>query len=278
MKQLIFSNLDGTLLNKNHKFSYFTKATIKKIMKQGVPFIINTGRITKSAIYLAKKLNCHKYNGYVISNNGCQIYSFLDHKLICDKFIDSLDLKRINSYLYEHKNIVDVHFYGRNSISAYEETYELKFWSKLMRSTFNVADEENTLEEINNRNNDVTSRVLLIFKTNDTEEINSVISTIRAMFKKLNIIEYTQKFYEIRPSKVDKGIALEFITKLLGANIKDTIAFGDSYNDLSFIKASGMPIAVKNAIPLLKLEASEIIESNSKNGPALYLWKKFLNK
>jgi cof-like hydrolase len=44
MYKAVVSDLDGTLLNEEHKVSPFTKETIELLLEKGIKFYIATGR------------------------------------------------------------------------------------------------------------------------------------------------------------------------------------------------------------------------------------------
>ena len=44
MHKAVVSDLDGTLLNEEHKVSPFTKETIELLLEKGIKFYIATGR------------------------------------------------------------------------------------------------------------------------------------------------------------------------------------------------------------------------------------------
>lgn len=57
---------------------------------------------------------------------------------------------------------------------------------------------------------------------------------------------------EIIPREIDKGKGMELICQYYGADMKDTIAFGDSMNDYEMMRAAGCSIAMGNACEELK--------------------------
>lgn len=57
---------------------------------------------------------------------------------------------------------------------------------------------------------------------------------------------------EIIPREVDKGRGMELICRYYGADLKDTVAFGDSMNDYAMMRSAGCSIAMGNACEELK--------------------------
>lgn len=71
---------------------------------------------------------------------------------------------------------------------------------------------------------------------------------------------------EIIPRNVDKGQAMSQVCEYLGRSLTDTVAFGDSMNDLEMIQCAGVGIAMGNACPELKEAADLVCESVEEDG------------
>jgi hydroxymethylpyrimidine pyrophosphatase-like HAD family hydrolase len=64
---------------------------------------------------------------------------------------------------------------------------------------------------------------------------------------------------------------------MTGIGIENTIAVGDSDNDMSMIKAAGLGLAVSNACDELKAIADKVICSNDEHN-IKYIYENILNK
>ena len=73
---------------------------------------------------------------------------------------------------------------------------------------------------------------------------------------------------EITHRKAEKGDALLFLSARLGINREETMAVGDSDNDLSLLQRAGLAIAMGNASPHIKEAADYITEDNEHDGAA----------
>ena len=71
---------------------------------------------------------------------------------------------------------------------------------------------------------------------------------------------------EVSNRSYSKATALEKIAQYYGVSVEETIAAGDSLNDLPMIARAGLGVAVKNADEALKKEAKLVLEySNDEN-------------
>lgn len=92
MYKAVVTDLDGTLLNDEHKVSEFTKETVRKIIDKGIKFYIATGRNYGLAKVVKDELGI---NIPLISSNGARINDE-DGKVIYE---DGLGRKEIDAIL-----------------------------------------------------------------------------------------------------------------------------------------------------------------------------------
>ncbi len=71
---------------------------------------------------------------------------------------------------------------------------------------------------------------------------------------------------EIIRKDMDKGEAMERVCEYYGADMKDTIAFGDSMNDLQMLQSAGLAVAMGNSCRELKDSADIVCESVEEDG------------
>lgn len=76
---------------------------------------------------------------------------------------------------------------------------------------------------------------------------------------------------EITDVRATKGTALLWLCDHLGVAVADTVAFGDSGNDLSMIEVAGDGVAMGNASPEVKAAADHVAPSCTDSGVARYL-------
>lgn len=71
---------------------------------------------------------------------------------------------------------------------------------------------------------------------------------------------------EITKSAFTKGSAVRYLSEYLGIPIEDTIAVGDSENDLAMLRAAGIGIAMGNASDYVKEAADDVTSSVEEDG------------
>lgn len=78
-------------------------------------------------------------------------------------------------------------------------------------------------------------------------------------------------FGDVGVKNIDKAIAVKKLVEYLGADIKDTIAFGDAKIDIPMLKCCEIGVAMGNGGPEIKEIADYITDDVEKDG----LWKAF---
>ena len=73
-------------------------------------------------------------------------------------------------------------------------------------------------------------------------------------------------FVEIMPKGVHKATSLEKLLEYLHMDVKDLVACGDGYNDLTMIEYAGVGVAIANAQEIVKEHADYVTLSNDEDG------------
>lgn len=80
------------------------------------------------------------------------------------------------------------------------------------------------------------------------------------------------------PQGISKATSLKDIADIYGIDVKDTLAFGDSDNDLQLIKEAGIGVAMANATENVLEVADYITLNNNEDGIADYLERYVFDK
>lgn len=260
MIKIIFTDVDGTLFNDNHTITDYTKKMCIEVQKKDIPVIINTGRIISNAIEIAKMINAHRFNSYAIGNNGAEIYSFKEKKLIFQAQIGLELTKKI--YFWAENKKLKCQLYS--SIGTYVNKFgeNSSYWADVMQAQYQVIENKKDIP-------DNIVRVIIISAIEmNNEQSDQLMIEFETKFTTLEIKKYHNRVFEITMPKISKGFAVQYICDLLGYDAKDAMAFGDSYNDIWLLQAVGHPVAVENAVNIVKEQSTYICASNNENGVA----------
>ncbi|WP_028972626.1 Cof-type HAD-IIB family hydrolase [Spirochaeta cellobiosiphila] len=249
----IITDLDGTLLNDQHKISQENLEAIDFFVKNGGDFTIATGRTRYSAKPYIKQLPITQP---VILGNGCRVY---DPTKDTDLFQVDLPV----DILPMVKDIANK--YPKMGIQTYKDEMAV-----ILNSSDYTTDQFD-IENIPLKHSRIDSLPLpwmkIIFaSTND--KLTELRDYILRKYTNYNPIFSHQYYLEILPVEATKGKALEFlINNSPNLDGKKVYTIGDQPNDISLLEVGQIKAAVANAHPDLKLKAH--IEVNHHNDHAL---------
>ena len=259
--QLIVLDLDGTLLNNQHRINKETKDFIINL-NDNIKIVIATGRTYTAAKRYHNELNLKTP---LISCNGAFIYNPIYKKTIFGHSINKANLNKIFNILL--KNDTFFQFYTADTIYSTEVKYLLSDWinqNKYLskKDKINIVIIDNPINTLNNLNQPIF-KVLAI---EENKEKNKKLLNELKTLKNIEIVSSFENGIDIMTSNINKGTALEFVANYLKIPISQTLAIGDNNNDASMLKKASIGIAMENATILAKKNADYITTSNEFNG------------
>ena len=282
MIKCIATDMDGTLLGKDHLISEENIRAIKLAKEKGVDVIVATGRSLDGAKYPLEKAGLKLP---LLVMNGAQLYDEEENlhlsiplpKETVQKVIDIL--QDFDLYFEFYSNI------GQISI-GFEKARQMykKHAGKLSDINNLLPDEESMLErfktlkikEIGSFSDLSQYENLEVYKfiifSMDKQELDSAIIKLQALPE---VVVSSSGFsnIEVNHCQAQKGIALEHYVKQKGFTLEETMAIGDSYNDLSMLKKAGVAVVMDNAHEDVKKVATFVTSSHDQDGFAKAVYK-----
>ena len=256
-------DLDDTLLHDDLTISDFTVSVMRSLYEKSFRIIAASGRSQFSMKPYIDRLGC--VSAY-ISCNGAEIWDGKNNELLRRELFStelSLEIARFAEERDCYAQIYDGPSFYFNRHCHWAERYA----STSRLTGVYVGKLSEYIREPRNK-------ILLI----DTEErIASLYQEAQELFAGRASVTCSKPIYlEFNPPRAVKGIALEAACSMLGTDLKNTVAFGDSLNDLSMLKEAGLGIAVSNGWKVIFPSCDEICGSNNDDGPAVWLREHFL--
>jgi hypothetical protein len=274
MYKAIFLDMDGTLLNSYKEVSTRTIETLKKIKESGIEIILISGRCNKSIEYIVKnRINTkHQIIRYIISTDGTMIKDLKEDKII---YQSSLNKNIVEGLIYSSQKF-DTAFYVITENNMYKDNRCNKFQKEIDYWYINgeFYGIKNNLETIDFnlfcKNNKKVNRILFFSKNFEKlDEINNEMQkekNLRTLFEK----SYNNYQLLLVSNEYSKEMGVIEMCKYLNIPIEQTIAFGDSDNDIEMLNIVGNGIAMKNAKQNLK--CNQITQfTNNEDGVAIHL-------
>ncbi|MBB6670917.1 Cof-type HAD-IIB family hydrolase [Cohnella nanjingensis] len=236
--RLLALDLDGTLLNDRQEISPANLEWVRRASEAGVTVCVSTGRGFPSALPIAEQM---ALSTPMITVNGGEIWR-KPHELH-------------RRTLLEAEKVMKLHMLA-------ERYPEMWFWAY---STQDIYNKEKWV-------GDTYAHDWLKFGyyTEDREALAEVLSEI-SVWEGLELSNSSPFNIEINPIGVSKATAIAEVCKMIGCDLSEAVAVGDSLNDLAAIKAVGLGVAMGNAQEAVKAQADAITASNQEDGVALVI-------
>lgn len=239
MFKIIFSDIDGTLLNAERDLSDFTIHTIKKLNKSHIPFILISSRMPAAMRHLQQKMDITHLP--LISYNGGLIIA--DGQTVSSTVIPIEILEALHTYNREH----DVHL----SLFHDDEWYVPRddFWTRREINNTKVTPEFESNKAVITRWKTEEKGAHKIMAMGEEEKIDKIFSFLSNKFPtELHLYRSKPTYIEIAPRSISKLTAVEhLLERHFKLPLSQSMAFGDNYNDIEMLQGVGMGIAVGNA-------------------------------
>lgn len=271
MKKIIFLDVDGTLVDYENKIPKSAIEAIRLARKNGHRVYICTGR-SKAEVY--QELWDIGLDG-MIGGNGSYIEdhgAVVMHQVLtlneCKKIVDWLHSKNLEFYLESNNGLFASEKFEVVGEKAIQEYSKRKGKLGAEKLTVREAFPEMIFGEKLYRD-DLNKISFVLNSYDDYLEAKEV-------FSDLEVNTWGGKgeialFGDVGVKNIDKAIAVKKLVEYLGADIKDTIAFGDAKIDIPMLKCCEIGVAMGNGGPEIKEIADYITDDIEKDG----LWKAF---
>ncbi|PTX42291.1 hypothetical protein C8P64_2719 [Christiangramia gaetbulicola] len=255
MFKIIFSDIDGTLLNAERDLSDYTVETIKKLNNSNIPFILISSRMPAAMRHLQKKMDIEHLP--LISYNGGLI-------LVDGKSVSSTEIPiDILSDLSKFNESIDVHL----SLFHNDEWYVPKddFWTRREINNTKVNPEFESNSNVISKWKSEEKGAHKIMAMGEEENIDRIRDFLLENYPEdLHLYRSKPSYLEIAPKAISKLTAVEhLLDNHFRIPLSQSMAFGDNYNDIEMLKGVGMGIAVGNAKPEV-LEIAHMVTTPGK--------------
>lgn len=254
--KLIVSDLDGTLLNRNREISQENLIALHTAQKKGIEVAIASGRNYGNVLELCRKAGL---KAHIISNNGSFVHE-IEGKQLLKIGMNKQHIQSALEWLHHHH-----YFYN---ISTDKEVFYPANVEEILLSDFQTAasiDRSITIDIVKEKISRILSQDGVNFIENYADLLNldltfGNISSITFDKEKLSRgKEYFKNYqdltmtvsgadiFEMIPLSASKGNAVEILSNSLDISLKDIMAIGDHYNDISMLEKVGYSVAMGNA-------------------------------
>ncbi|MFS0917292.1 Cof-type HAD-IIB family hydrolase [Brevibacillus sp. 179-C 1.1 NHS] len=242
--QIVFFDIDGTLLNTDHLIPQTTVDAVEKLKQNGVHVAIATGRSPYHLRPIAEQLGIDTFVGF----NGSYVMS--GGKIIHHTPIDTGTLAKLEHMAEGHSH--PMVFLSADSCYA------------------NASDHPHIIESFDSLRLEAPAYrhryweetpIYQAFLYCGTEE-----SMYTGEFRDVSYIRWHPHCMDILPPNGSKAKGIEAVLKHMGLTPADAVAFGDGLNDKEMLSFVGMGVAMGNAHEDLKPFANMITRHVNDSG------------
>ncbi len=257
--KLLACDVDGTLLTTDRRLADENIKAVHDLMDSGVKFVLSTGRAYPGVKQIAEKLDIENgtfilYNGAMVVENKKPIYSLSIDKDVALKIIEE-----------GHKRNSTMILWVENVLYAEVPSDKLQIYKEINNTDpIFIGDLKKVCDQ----------KVTKILWYDDP------VSTAKYREEMQQILKDSCGFFISRPDFLEfvnpncsKKTALEFVAKYYGIKTNETVAVGDSYNDIPMFMGAGLPVAMGNANEDIKSLCKYITDTCDNGGVAKLIYK-----
>ncbi len=271
MYRIVATDMDETFLGSDHRVPQANVEAILAMRKKGVLFVPASGRAYGSIMGSLRDLPaaCLE-DSYVISYNGGCINRVGENEPIISSRIGFDRVQALFDYAADageigmHIYTMDGKVWGWNLTDS-----ELSYLDGHMDITVFEGTSIDFLRDV------PLSKCLYVYEDLDLlHELSLAMDP--ALADGLCTTFSSGRYYEFNPAGVDKGAGLRALAELLDVPLEQTIACGDSANDIAMLEAAGLGVVVSNATPDAVAASDYVAESSCNDGIFAEVWEKFI--
>lgn len=258
----VISDLDGTLLNGDHRLGELTISILEQLAENGVEIFLATGRSFADVKHIISKVNIQ--HATLVTSNGARATDLNGKQFTQHHIPSELALEIMQNTPFD-PNAVCLNSYQGEQWFINKDIEQLKKYHQDSGFMYEVVD-------FKQHHGEQTEKIFYIAKEPaDLLPIEQFIQTHYG--DKLQTTYSTPQCFEMMLRGVNKANTLAELIAMRGYSMADCIAFGDGMNDVEMLAQVGKGCVMGNADPRLKqaLPNNEVIGVNQDEAVARFL-------
>lgn len=264
--KMVFSDMDGTLLWKGIHISVENQRAIRKAVDKGVDFVLCTGRGVFGVEPHLQQLGLIGKKGYVICQNGAAIYDLKNMQLVLKQSFSPKLLKPVADFARGLGDI-EMFYYDDRNFMCETLTPIVEKYCQVMKTMPRIVSDPTEYEG-------ELTKCLFSGARPQLEKIKAFAE--EQLGDCVNLFYSSETYLEFVIKGVDKGTALAAAAEKAGVALQDTIAIGDSDNDLPMILKAGLGVAMKNGEAHVKAAAAYVTAHTAEENGVAEVIEKFI--
>lgn len=268
---LIFFDLDGTLLNDASEISPFTRETLALLSDKNIAYTVATGRTMLSA---QRIVEAHGFDLPHIYNNGVTLWDPKMQQLTLENLLSNSEISKVVELALANGITPFVNAIDHHHHFIFHTPVTKKVEKDLVDKYFSRTKATLLPLEAMPTNCQVTNISMIGMAEPITHMWTTLNTHPHLIAYSGPAIEGPQfRWMDVHHCLANKGTAVSNLKKQLGAS--NVICFGDSDNDVSMFALADESYAPDNAKSEIKKLATGVIGHNHKDGIAHFLRERF---
>ncbi len=264
MKDIIITDLDGTLLNDKKEISYETQKSINNFLVDDNKIFIATGRSPQQIESILKKTNV---SSIAITCNGALI---IDMNTYEELFSMELDLKKIIKLeRIFHKYDVSLNLYGKEKIYYYIEDSRIKEFKDLKKYKLQKIKNSKEIKK-------PIYKCVFFFETHNMHKKHDIKNEIKKEIEDIELCYSTKNILDITSYGANKGKSIKWLKR--NYEYENIVAIGDGENDIDMLREADFSIGMYNSNDAVKKVVDYVTTSNKEEGFSKAINKKIWRK
>jgi Cof subfamily protein (haloacid dehalogenase superfamily) len=244
-KQIVFFDLDGTLLTSELKVADSSIEAIHAIRKQGVEPVIATGRTIAECSYILEATginSCVAMNGQYVVYNGEVIY---------ENPFEQNKIKEL--HVGASRNGHELAFYNADHVTVTVKDFDL-----ISKNFQRLGTEYPPVDDSIYLNKPIH---LMVLFCKEGEE-----AYYQRNFPYFQFVRNSPFGCDVYPAGTSKATGIERLISHLSLSLEATYAFGDGLNDVEMFQLVKYSVAMGNAVDIIKKMANFVTNVNDEDG------------
>lgn len=271
--KLIAFDLDGTFLDNDKNIPQKNIEALCAAAERGIHIVPATGRIYSG---VPETLRALPFMRYYICINGAYVYDAKEDKTLYSanvpldialRFYEEMDKLPVMYDCYQDNS-------GFISQKMYDEADYYVLDKGILHLVKTLRQPVPELKEYLRQKGEDVQKLQAYF--HDIPLRDSELVRLPKLFPELLFSTSVSNNIEVNSREAGKGRGLAALCRVLGIDMADTVAFGDSLNDEDMLSVAGLGIAMANALESTKRAADVLTLANDDAGVAAGIEKYIL--
>lgn len=258
MIRLVACDLDETLLKDDKTAGKENARAIAQAEDAGVRFVLCTGRPYYAIEPTQKELGFHDEAGrYSITCNGSAIYENKNHRLL---HCDGISWELANAFFQEGlKHDVCIQVFTLDDTYAWNPDEDEYAYIR-GRMSFQALEQPD-IDFLKD-----ASILKILYQRADMDYLHEVEKQVRHLSGDCDVSFSSGRYLEFNKKGVNKGSGMLWLADKLGIDQSETMAIGDSLNDLAMIEDAAIGVGVANCDDSIRSAADVITKADHNHG------------